>query len=224
MWNDMEELFYFSVRLGCAVYILYKVWQQKKNLRELCDLLYTPPAKNPEILPPESVEDADVIGRTRFVYLDENAGKTVAPYMCQPLEKDTDYIGEEEAVPEEDVECNLPLEEMERLREEQEELDKQAIPSEPATPAITPEDLANVGDVLFNIGGAGKDIAKSRRAAVTLRAIRETDMFDVISSQVENDGVLEELMGMYLDEEGNALPAKKEKNGYKAVADWRSLV
>lgn len=219
----MEEFVHFSVRMGCAAYLLYKVWQQKKKLQELCELLYTP-TKIPEVHPPESVNNADVIGKTRFVYLDENAGKTVAPYMCQPLEKGTDYIGEEDNVPEEDVECSLPLKEMERLREEQEELDKQTIPAEPATPAITPEDLANVGDVLFNIGGARKDAVKSRRAAVTLRAIRETDMFDVISSQVENDGVLEELMGMYLDEEGNALPVRKEKSGNKAVSDWRKLI
>lgn len=33
---------------------------------------------------PESA--ADVMGATRFVYLDENAGKTVAPYMSQQLE------------------------------------------------------------------------------------------------------------------------------------------
>ena len=51
------------------------------------------------------------MGKTRFVYLDENAGKTVAPYMSQPLEQGTDYIGEDEEIREEDVECLLPLEE-----------------------------------------------------------------------------------------------------------------
>ena len=39
----MEGLVYLSVRVGCAAYLLYKVWEQKKKVRELCDLLYTLP-------------------------------------------------------------------------------------------------------------------------------------------------------------------------------------
>ena len=39
---SIEGLVYLSVRVGCAAYLLYKVWEQKKKVRELCDLLYTP--------------------------------------------------------------------------------------------------------------------------------------------------------------------------------------
>ena len=39
-----------------------------------------------------------------------------------------------------------------------------------------------VGDVLLNLDGAGSDEDKSYRAAMTLRAIRETDMFELFSS------------------------------------------
>lgn len=35
----MEGLVYLSVRVGCAAYLLYKVWGQKKKVHELCDLL-----------------------------------------------------------------------------------------------------------------------------------------------------------------------------------------
>ena len=38
----MERLVYLSVRVGCAAYLLYKVWEQKKKVRELCDLLHKP--------------------------------------------------------------------------------------------------------------------------------------------------------------------------------------
>ncbi len=41
------------------------------------------------------------MGNTRYVYLDENAGKTAAPFMSQPLERN--FIGEEEDVQQEDV-------------------------------------------------------------------------------------------------------------------------
>lgn len=64
-----------------------------------------------------------MMGSTRYVYLDENAGQTVAPYMSEPLGMGTDYIGEDEEVPEEEMECKLSLEEMKMLKEEQEELD-----------------------------------------------------------------------------------------------------
>lgn len=149
------------------------------------------------------------MGATRFVYLDENAGKTVAPYMSQQLEMGSDLIGKDEDIPEDEVECKLPLEEMRMLKDEQEKLDSRSPETEAIVPAVTPADLLNVGDVLFNLDGAGSDENKSYRAAMTLRAIRETDMFELFSSQVENKKLIEELMERYVDEEGNALPLKK---------------
>lgn len=51
----MEEMVYFSVRLGCTAYLLYKVWEQKGKVREWCDLLYTPVKKEKkETVSPES--------------------------------------------------------------------------------------------------------------------------------------------------------------------------
>ena len=95
----MEEIVYLSIRLGCTAYLLYKVWEQKKRIGKICDLLYTP-RKKPEMEKdhhrnPENA--ADVMGATRFVYLDENAGKTVAPYMSQQLEMGSDLIGKDES-------------------------------------------------------------------------------------------------------------------------------
>ena len=73
----MEGLVYLSVRVGCAAYLLYKVWGQKKKVRELCDLLYTPTKREQMIsMSPEPADEKEVMGKTRFVYLDENAGKT----------------------------------------------------------------------------------------------------------------------------------------------------
>lgn len=52
----MEEIVYLSIRLGCTAYLLYKVWEQKKRIGKICDLLYTPRKKNGngKGLPPES--------------------------------------------------------------------------------------------------------------------------------------------------------------------------
>ena len=223
--NRMEEIVYLSIRFGCTAYLLYKVWKQKERIGKICDLLYTPrnrPQAEKDNGEPGNAQD--VMGATRFVYLDENAGKTVAPYMSQQLETGSDFIGADKDIPEDEVECKLPLEEMRMLKDEQEELDSRSPEAEAIVPAVTPADLLNVGDVLLNLDGAGSDEDKSYRAAMTLRAIRETDMFELFSSQVENKKLIEELMERYVDEEGNALPLKKERNVSKPVADWRKLV
>lgn len=226
----MEEIVYLSVRIVCIVYILYKVWGQKKKVREICELLYrtepcTQVKKNESKTFQRQVGDEqDVIGSTRFVYLDENAGQTVAPYMSEPLEMSTDYIGEEEEITEEEVECNLSLEEMKMLKEEQEELDGMSPAVDPVSKVVTPADLDNVGNVLLKVNEADQDEEKSRRAAFTLYAIRETDLFEVFSSQVENRNVIENLMGKYFDGEGNALPVRKTKDDNRTSDEWKQFL
>ncbi len=218
------------VRLACVSYILYKVWGQKKKVREICDLLYEikPSAAigetEPAISKPQGTDEPDVMGSTRYVYLDENAGQTVAPYMSEPLEMGTDYIGEDEEVPEEEVECKLSLEEMKMLKEEQEELDGMSPEVEAISQVVTPADLDNAANVLFKLDDADKDEGKSRRAALTLHAIRETDLFEVFSSQVENKSIIENLMDRYLDGEGNALPARKTKVSLDSPTDWKQYL
>lgn len=220
----MEEIVYLSVRIGCAGYLLYKLWNQKKQVHRICELLYTPPQKEREEKKTSSETDlVEVMGATRFVYLDENAGTFAAPYMSQPLENGSDYLGEEEAVMEDEVECELPLEDMKLLKEEQERLDEQAIDTESVVPTITSDDLLNAGDVLLNLDGAQMDEEKKRRAAVTLHAIRETDMFELISSQVENKGLIEELIDKYINDEGNVV-VKRKKNEELLGNAWKQFL
>ena len=221
----MEEIVYLSIRFGCTAYLLYKVWKQKERIGKICDLLYTPrnrPQAEKDNGEPGNAQD--VMGATRFVYLDENAGTFAAPYMSQPLETGNDYLGEEEAVPENEVECGLPLEEMRLLKEEQERLDEQAPGTEGIAPVITSDDLLNAGDVLLNLDGAQMDEEKKRRAAVTLHAIRETDMFELISSQVENKSLIEELIDQYIGNDGNVLSVKRKKNEGQPEHAWRQFL
>lgn len=221
----MEEIVYVSVRLICAAYILKKVWGFKAEVRQVCDL-FCDSARQGEVKKEESVQidNGAVIGETKFVYLDENAGTAVAPYMSQPLES----AAIEEAgdiIEADDVECNLPLEEMKLLKEEQEGLDADIPEVETISEAVTQADLENMGDVLFRIDGAAADEEKSLRAAKTLYAIRETEMFAVISSQVENRDFITELMDKYLDEDGNPLPTNRnDKAKLVADKDWRTLL
>ena len=163
----MEELIYFCVRIVCIGYLLYSVYGWRRRIETVCTLLYGKPCvkkENKEAAGTESaVSDAEVMGSTRYVYLDENAGKTVAPYMSQQLETGSDFIGADKDIPEDEVECKLPLEEMRMLKEEQEELDSRSPETEAIAPMVTPADLLNVGDVLLNLNGAGSDENKSYR-------------------------------------------------------------
>lgn len=221
----MEELIYISVRLLCLIYILYKVWGWRGKVDEICRLLYKKSpvkngAKESPVVPLTKIGEADVMGKTRFVYLDENAGKTIAPYMCQPLE--SDYIGEDKDVSDEEVECKLSLEEMKMLKQEQEELDEISPEVDAISQVVTPADLSNAGDVLLKLNDADKDEGKAFHAARTLFAIRHTYLFDIFTSQVENTETINNLMEEYLDENGNPLPQKKETKRH--IHAWQNLL
>lgn len=225
----MEEIIYLSVRLVCISYILYKVWGQKKKVREICNLLYGIEPSSIEgkaELPASkslSVEELEVIGSTRYVYLDEDAGQSVAPFMSEPLEMSSGYT-EDEEIAEDEVECNLLLDEMKILREEQEKLDETSPQVESISLVVTPADLENAANVLFKLEDADKDEDKSCRAAFTLHAIRETDLFEIFSSQVENRNIIENLMDKYLDEEGNARLVRKTKTDFEMSTDWKQYL
>ena len=217
----MEGFVYLSVRVGCAAYLLYKVWGQKKKVHELCDLLYTPVKKEQMIsMSPEPADEKEVMGKTRFVYLDENAGKTAAPYMSQPLEMSADYIGEEDEIQDGEVECNLSLEEMELLRKEQEELDGMAPEAVAVTQAVTADDLSLAGDVLMKVDGADRDVEKVCRAARTLFLLRGTCLFDLFVSQTGNMEAVTRLLEENLDENGQPLA----RRGKKGEFDWKTLL
>lgn len=140
--------------------------------------------------------------------------------MCQPLE--SDYIGEDKDVSDEEVECNLPLEEMKILKEEQEELDEISPGVDAVSQVVTPADLSNVGDVLMKLNDADKDEEKAFHAAHTLFAIRHTYLYDIFTSQVENAETINNLMEEYLDEIGNPLPHKKEIK--QPAYSWQNLL
>ncbi len=212
-------MMYLSVRLGCAVYLLYKVWGQKARIREWCDLLYTP-VKKEETVSAVSGDEPDVMGSTRFVYLDEDAGKTAAPFMSHPLEMGTDYLGEEEGIPSDEVECSLPLEKMRMLQEEQEDLERPVPETDAVTQAVTLDDLSLVGDVLMKVDGADRDVEKVCRAARTLFLLRGTCLFDLFVSQTGNMEAVTRLLEENLDENGQPLARK----GKKGEFDWKTLV
>ena len=216
----MEEIVYLSIRFGCTAYLLYKVWKQKERIGKICDLLYTPrnrPQAEKDNGEPGNAQD--VMGATRFVYLDENAGKTAAPFMSQPLERN--FIGEEEDVQQEDVECNLQLDKMKLLQEVQEDLDTESPEVESVSPVLSSRDMEVLGEYLTHQDEA--DHEKAMQAARVLFSIRQTSLIDVFLSNMENSAIVEELIDRYLDEDGNPKPLKV-KDGNEPFDEWRKYI
>ena len=110
------------------------------------------------------------------------------------------------------------------LKEEQEELDGTYPAVDAVSRAVTPDDLDNAGNVLFKLNDADKDEEKSLRAALTLHTIRETDLFEIFSSQVENKNVIDSLMGKYLDGNGNPLSVRKTKSVVSVSDGWKQYL
>lgn len=225
--NTWEYSFYIAVKVICYAYIIYKVWGWNKKLREICGLLYTPKGKSEEKnkTPSEKVSAPDVIGGTRFVYLDENAGQTVTPVLSEPLGMDQEEIPEEDKeVSSDEVEYNLSMDELRLLGEEQASLDALPRNAEAFTGAVSIQDLNLAGDVLMGVDGADRDDGKGLRAAKTLHAIRGTDLYGIFVSQLENAEAVNVLIDRYLDENGEPRPQKIQKKTTMPTKDWRNLI
>ena len=225
--NTWEYGFYIAVKVICYAYIIYKVWEWKKKVRKICGLLYTPKVKSEKEnrVSPEKVSTPDVIGGTYFVYLDENAGQTVAPVLSEPLETEApEFPEEDKQVSPDEVECNLSMDELKLLGEEQASLDALPRNTEALTGAVSIHDLNLAGDVLMGVDGTDRDEEKGLRAARTLRHIRGTDLFDIFVSQMENVEAVNALIDRYLDENGMPRAQKTQKKTNLPIENWRSLI
>lgn len=219
----MEELIYLCVRTASIGYLLYSVYGWKKRIETICAVLYGKPSVKKEKPEPAAAEpaasDDEVMGRTRYVYLDGDAGKTAAPFMSQPLERA--FIGEEEDVEQEDVECGLQLEKMKLLQEVQEDLDAESPEVESVSPVLSSKDMEVLGEYLAHQDEAGEE--KAMQAARVLFSIRQTSLTDVFLSNMENTAIVEELIDRYLDEDGNPRPLKM-KDGNEPSDEWRKYI
>lgn len=228
MTDMTEHWLYLAVKVACCAYIIYKVWGWKKKIREICGLLFIPQAAS-GAEGNTAVTDApvpDVMGSTRYVYLDKDAGQTVAPVLSEPMEtvpaeeEETD----EDLLPEE-VEYDLPMETLKIIGEEQKTLDAlprdaEAVTTEP----VSLNDLILAGDVLMGIDKDGQDTEKQLRVARTLHRIQGTDLYDILVSQVENAETVSNLIDRYLDENGEPREGKVSKGKKSPVGDWRNLI
>lgn len=227
--NDItEHWLYLAVKVACCTYIIYKVWGWKKRIREICGLLFVPRtvAHAESNATVTDVPVPDVMGSTRYVYLDKDAGQTVAPVLSEPMETiPTGEAETDEDLLSEEVEYDLPMETLKIIGEEQKALD--ALPRDAesvTTEPVSLNDLILAGDVLMNMDKDVQDKAKQLRAAQTLYRIQGTDLYDILVSQVENAETVSALIDRYLDENGEPRERKASKERKPSAKDWRNLI
>ena len=226
--NMLKYVFYMSVKVICCAYIIYKVWKWKKKVREICGLLFVPQAASgaEDNATVTDVPVLDIMGSTRYVYLDKDAGQTVAPVLSEPMETAPAEEAETDGdlLPEE-VEYDLSMDTLKIIGEEQKALDAlprdaEAVTTEP----VSLNDLILAGDVLMGIDKDGLDTEKQLRAARTLHRIQGTDLYDILVSQVENAETVSSLIDKYLDGNGESSVKLQSLRKLESIRDWKQLL
>ena len=152
---------------------------------------------------PSQVDDNDVIGKTRIVYLEDPDVARKKPTHSEPLVKEP--IEEDEEIRPEDVaheDRGLAKEEMEALMA--------PVNSEPDpefNTAMTFEEMNNVVEVLTSETG---DEQKDFRASMTIyHKLSGTEILNLLENEIGCQQKIESLLNEYLDETGRPLAKRK---------------
>ena len=203
----ISEWFYFTVRVGCTLYLLYRLWDAlfRQRLFGIWDRLLEaepPAAQTAEKTKVPEQSDGDVLGKTHLVYLEDPEAAATTPMRSEDLPS-SDFIGEEEEIPEDAVEDALsdassaapPSEEELYEDAEQTPLDTEF------SRGLTYDEISNAVGVLKT---ATADADKALAAARTIFNLKNTDLFEFFMTQVSNAEAIDKLLAESLD--GNGLP------------------
>lgn len=94
---------YFVVRVGCTLYLLYRLWDAlfRQRLFGIWDrLLEAEPSATRTAEKTKALEQTydDVLGKTHLVYLEDPEAAATIPMRSEDLPP-SDFIGEEEEIP-----------------------------------------------------------------------------------------------------------------------------
>lgn len=203
---------YFAVRVGCTLYLLYRLWNAlfRKRLFGIWDRLLEaePPAtqaaektKYPEL------SDDDVLGKTHLVYLEDPEAAATIPMRSEDLPP-SDFIGEEEDILTDAVEDTLSnTSAITPPSDEELYEDAEPIPLDTEfSRGLTYDEISNAVRVLKK---ATADVDKTLAAARTIFNLQNTELFEFFTTQVSNTVAVERLLAECLDNTGQPLPTRK---------------
>lgn len=159
--------------------------------------------KKTEIPQGSPVDDNDVIGKTKIVYLEDPEVARRTPTRSEPLKKGP--IEEDEDINPDDVmDDSVPQKGLTEAERQELLSNNEAIPDPDFSKALTFDELNNVADVLLS----GTDNKKKVQNAVeTLYHLQDTDLFKFFSTELSTQNQLEKLL------KENLNPTQKESNG-----------
>lgn len=213
-------LFYFAVKIGCMVYVLYRLWIVlfRYRLFEIWDTVL--PQKTPPIQKAKTSSinyDEDVLGRTTVVYLDDPDLAAAVPEHSEELPP-SDFIDEEKDIETEEVEDTLltgqpyvPSEEELYEDEERQPLDMEF------SRGLTFEEITNVVSVLSTTTETDEQMIEAAR---TIFDVQHTDLFQFFTTQVSNADAVEKLLTECLDNEGQPLPMRQSRTHGNGVENF----
>ena len=159
--------------------------------------------KKTEIPQGSPVDDNDVIGKTKIVYLEDPEVARKTPTRSEPLKKGP--IEEDEDINPDDVmDDSVPQKGLTEAERQELLSNNEAIPDPDFSKALTFDELNNVADVLLS----GTDNKKKIQNAVeTLYHLQDTDLFKFFSTELSTQNQLEKLL------KENLNPTQNESNG-----------
>lgn len=219
----MENYIYLFVRLVAAGYLIYKFWNLLfvKKLYGVWDkipLRTVRPKPKPQPQPVVAVQTATdgVVGKSNIVYLEDPELAATVPTRSDKLEPG-DYIGEEEDIPDDEVEMKMTARQAREILTDDELCESQGVPDPDFSSALTFNQIGNVVNVLTQ--GIDDDAA-AMEAAQTIFQIRQTDMFIFLTTQISNTEMVDQLLSECLDDSGRPLPERKSRPKPPSVASF----
>ncbi len=197
------EWLYFTVKVGCTLYLLYRLWEAlfRRRLFGIWERLFkaTPPTdRKAEHSKDSEVPDDEVLGKTHVVYLEDPEVAATIPVRSEDLPP-SDFIGEEEEIPADAVEHTLSEASSTTLPGEEElyEDAEPAPPDEEFSRGLTYDEISNAVGVLTT---AAPDVDNALVAARTIFDLKNTDLFEFFTTQISNAETIEKLFETCLDE------------------------
>lgn len=220
----MVSWFYFAIKIGCIVYLLYRLWIVffRYRLFGIWDRVL--PQKTPPIQKAKASwinSDEDVLGRTTVVYLDDPDLAATVPKHSEELPP-SDFLGEEKDITPEEVEDTLSTEHPYVPSEEElyEDEERQPLDTE-FSRGMTFEEITNVVNVLSTKTGNDEQMIEAAR---TIFDVQHTDLFQFFTTQVCNADAVEKLLTECLDNDGQPLKHCRSKSSNIDHFSWDKYI
>ena len=206
---------YLVVRIGCMLYVLYRLWMVlfRYGMFGIWGRLVNRADAAAWAIEPEKADGhrtEDVIGQTHVVYIEAPYSAPAAvPVRSEELPP-SDFLGEEEEIPEDAV-ANTLSDTSSTAPPNEEELYEDAA----QTPLDTEFSRGLTYDEISNVVGVLKttpaDVDRTLAAARTIFNLKNPDLFEFFTPQADNTAAVENLLNGYLDANGECRPDRMPK-------------